>query len=167
MFKEGISNYTEHVVVKHRDNHGNNSSKEKEAGFQRVKRLSIIAGALTTLLAGGLAEYRHLKDHDAEDDKTEETNINIYLSEDKPEVEEIRNSQPPETRAVPEKTNAKKVGEVKKEDVFIETIQNREITEIERKLIREIPLYGREASSLKRKIPSPSEYYKAPQKYCL
>lgn len=149
MFKEGIQNHTESKVVKHQNNYG--KEKPAESGFQKIKRLSMISGALTALLAGGFAEYNHLHQKDHEKDGAEEVDKNIYLPEEKPEVQEIKNAKIQENISTP-----------RGKPVFIETMQNREITEIEIKLIKEIPIYGKEANLLERSTLKASEYYKAP-----
>ena len=149
MFKEGIPNQSENKAIKLTNNYGEKENREET--FQRMSRLSIIGGALTALLIGGLAERDHLYKMDHEKDDQEEVNKNIYLPAEKPELQEIKEVKFQEKNITKEN-----------KPVFIETEINKEITNIEIQLLNETPAYGAEAKKLHREIPNSSEYYKAP-----
>lgn len=122
--------------------------------LQRIKYLSMIGSALTVAVGGYMVEHNtpHLDKGNENDGVVEDVDKNIYIPEDKPEVQELL-----------EFKNLKKDNKPKEnKDVFIESIPNREITEIENKLEKEIPIYGEKAKEVKRIIPRPPECYKAP-----
>jgi len=155
MFKESAPN-SEPKILR------NSAESFHELQPEKIKRLKIIAGAFTAILAGTAIEMSYLHSHDTHDNHANKRNI--YLPEEKPEFQDQaheQTDQPKQTDQV-EQAKESKESESSGKAVFVESLPYREITILEQQLEREIPIYGEKAESVKRIIPNKAELKKAP-----